>query len=120
MLYHYNYTIIIIRYSFIMFMCLNCLQIPCDNDSSTHLHEEDNISVGTIYESIDNLVLQFDDAIRNMGKNIKPATKASVKPSKKKDHSIFRQHSFLSSRSKGNKSHLWSEKRAEFEKGESD
>ena len=85
---------------------------------STQLCEdEDNVSVGTIYESIDNLVLQFDDAIRSMGENIKPGTK-DPKSTKKKDRSIFRQHSFLSSRSKSSKSKLWSEKRAEFEKGE--
>ena len=84
--------------------------------SSQVCEDEDNVSVGTIYESIDNLVLQFDDAIRNMGENIKPGAKNS-KSTKKKERSIFRQHSFLSSR-KSSKSNLWSEKRAEFEKGE--
>lgn len=94
-------------------------QTPGDGDTvSAHVCEdEDNISVGTIYESIDNLVLQFDDAIRNMGENIKSGTKSSAK-AKKKDRSIFRQHSFLSLRSKNSKSNIWSEKRAEFEKGE--
>lgn len=78
--------------------------------------DEDNISVGTIYESIDNLVLQFDDAIRNMGENIKSS---SSKPYKKKDRSLFRQHSFLSfNRNKNSKTNLWSEKRVELEKGE--
>ncbi len=62
-------------------------------------------------------MLQFDDAIRNMGENIKPGPK-NPKTDKKKDRSIFRQHSFLSSRSKGSKSKLWFEKRGEFEKGE--
>lgn len=73
--------------------------------------DEDNVSVGTIYESIDNLVLQFDDAIRNMGENISTVNK-------KKDRSLFRQHSFLSSRNRNSKSNLFSEKRAEFEMGE--
>ena len=77
------------------------------------MEDEDNTSVGTIYESIDNLVLQFDDAIRNMGENIKSGAKSSVK---KKEKSIFRQ---LSSRTKSSKSgNIFSEKRAEFEKGE--
>ena len=47
---------------------------------------------------------------------MKPGSKSSSK-AKKKDKSIFRQHSFLSLR-KSSKSNIWSEKRAEFEKGE--
>ena len=80
--------------------------------------DEDNVSVGTIYESIDNLVLQFDDAIRNMGEDIKASTSIPAKSMKKKERSIFRQHSFLSSHTRSSKSNLWSEKRSEFEKGE--
>lgn len=80
--------------------------------------DEDNVSVGTIYESIDNLVLQFDDAIRNMGENIKAGTNIPVKSRKKKERSIFHQNSFLSSHAKKSKSNLWSEKISEFEKGE--
>ena len=77
--------------------------------------DEDNDSVGTIYESIDNLVLQFDDAIRQIGENMKSDTD-STKQQKKKDRSLFRQHSFLSRKS--TKSKLLSEKQAELEKGE--
>lgn len=85
------------------------------DETSAQFVDEDNTSVGTIYESIDNLVLQFDDAIRNIGQDIQPGSKSN-KSAKKKDRSIFRQHSFLSR--KGSKSKLWSEKRTEFERGE--
>ena len=49
---------------------------------------------------------------------MKPSASNPIKPLKKKDRSIFRQHSFLSSRNRNSKPNLWSEKRAEFEKGE--
>lgn len=60
-------------------------------------------------------MLRFDDAIRNMGEDIKAGASIPVKSLKKKERSIFRQ---LSSRTRSSKSNLWSEKRSEFEKGE--
>lgn len=63
-------------------------------------------------------MLQFDDAIRNMGETMKSSSSNPMKPFKKKDRSIFRQHSFISSRNRSSKVNLLSEKRAEFEKGE--
>lgn len=104
-----------LQFVYDVFITFIHMQVVNDEEAvPAQVCEDDNVSVGTIYESIDNLVLQFDDAIRSMGENLKP----EAKPAKKKDRSIFRQHSFLSSRTKSSKSNLWSEKRSEFEKGE--
>lgn len=82
---------------------------------------DDNASEGTIYESIDNLVLQFDETIRataeamgQIGQNI-----SGGKKRKKRDRSLMRQHSFFSAKHKGSKSKLLAEKKAELAKGES-
>ena len=84
--------------------------------------DDDNASGGTIYESIDNLVLQFEDTIRETAQamgQIGQNMKSGGKKRKKKDRSLFRQTSFLSSLGKSNsKSKLISEKKAELEKGE--
>ena len=78
---------------------------------------DDSGSVGTIYESIDNLVSQFDDAIRQIGENMRSGNAQGLSK-KKKDHSLFRQHSFLLPRPKSTKSKLLTDKKAELEKGE--
>jgi len=79
------------------------------------LNDEDSGSVGTIYESIDNLVSQFDVALRQIGENMRAGSGQHL--TKTKDQSIFKQHSFLSSRSKS-KTKLLTEKKAELEKGD--
>ena len=81
--------------------------------------DEDNASVGTIYENIDNLVMQFDStmqatvqAMGQVGQQLK-----SNKKHKKKDRSLLRQASFF----KGSKSHRTSispSQMCELEKGE--
>ena len=87
--------------------------VPVDKEV-TH-NDEDSGSVGTIYESIDNLVSQFDVALRQIGENMRAGSPQSL--TKKKEQSLLRQHSFLSSRSKS-KTKLLTEKKAELEKGE--
>ena len=81
---------------------------------ATHQKDADTGSVGTIYESIDNLVLQFDNALRQIGENMG----RDGKPSGKKEHSLTKQSSFSLSRNKSTKSKLLTEKKAELEKGE--
>ena len=85
--------------------------------------DDDNASGGTIYESIDNLVQQFDETIRETAQamgQIGQSMKSGGKKRKKKDRSLFRQTSFLASlgKSSGSKSKLFLEKKAELEKGE--
>ena len=66
-------------------------------------------------------MLQFDETMRETAQamgQIGQNMKSGGKKRKKKDRSLFRQTSFLSSRSKGSKSKLISEKKAELEKGE--
>ena len=98
----------------------------------THLHifvlrvilqdgeEEDNASIGTIYENVDNLVMQFDStmqatvqAMGQVGQQLK-----SSKKHKKKERSLLRQTSFFKG-SKSQKSKLSSKQKSELEKGES-
>ena len=81
--------------------------------------EEDNVSVGTIYENIDNLVSQFDttmqatvQAMGQLGQQLK-----SNKKHKKKERPLLRQPSFFKS-SKSSKSKLSSQRKNELEKGE--
>ncbi len=76
--------------------------------ASNTCEEDDNISVGTIYESIDNLVLQFDDAFRQIVKS------GGTESTKRPERSLFQQ---LSSRGKGNKSKLF-DRKADLERGE--
>ena len=81
--------------------------------------DEDTASVGTIYESIDNLVLQFDNAIRQIGEDTYlRCSDTDPLSKKKKPHAFSKQHSFLLSRSKPSKSKLLTEKKAELERGE--
>ena len=83
--------------------------------------DDDNASEGTIYESIDNLVSQFDDAMRataaamgQIGQNMK----SGGKKRKKKHSLITRQHSFLSRKtSSGQKSNFLTDKKSELERG---
>ena len=67
-------------------------------------------------------MLQFEDTIRETAQamgQIGQNMKSGGKKRKKKDRSLFRQTSFLSSLGKGSsKSKLISEKKAELEKGE--
>ena len=81
--------------------------------------EDDNASVGTIYENIDNLVMQFDStmqatvqAMGQVGQQLK-----SHKKHKKKDRSLLRQASFFKG-SKSHKSNLSPKQKSELEKGE--
>lgn len=81
--------------------------------------EDDNASVGTIYENVDNLVMQFDSTIQatvqamgQVGHHLK-----SSKKHKKKDRSLLRQASFFKG-SKSHKSKLTSKQKSELEKGE--
>ena len=82
--------------------------------------EEDNASIGTIYENVDNLVMQFDStmqatvqAMGQVGQQLK-----SNKKHKKKERSLLRQTSFFKG-SKSQKSKLTSKQKSELEKGES-
>ena len=75
--------------------------------------------MGTIYENIDNLVMQFDStmqatvqAMGQVGQQLK-----SGKKRKKKERSLLRQPSFFKG-SKGHKSKLSLQKKTELEKGE--
>ncbi len=83
--------------------------------------DDDNGSVGTIYESIDNLVSQFDDAMRataaamgQIGQNMK----SGGKKRKKKHNVLSRQTSFLTRGKTGSKSNFLSDKKSELERGD--
>ena len=82
------------------------------------LPDDDNVSEGTIYESIDNLVSQFDDAMRatavamgQIGESMKSGGK------KRKKKLLSRQTSFLS-RAKAQKSNFLADKKSELERGD--
>lgn len=109
-----------------MFICFHKLErstlVDLSSPSLVSLQDaeaddDDNASEGTIYESIDNLVLQFDatmrateQAIGQVGQNMKGGRRR-----KKKE--LSRQGSFFS-KHKGQKLKLLQEKKAELERGE--
>ena len=81
--------------------------------------DDDTASVGTIYENIDNLVMQFDStmqatvqAMGQVGQQLK-----SNKKHKKKDRSLLRQTSFFKG-SKSHKSKLSAQQKSVLERGE--
>ncbi len=91
------------------------MPLPEDDD-------DDNGSECTIYESIDNLVSQFDDAMRAtaaaMGQ-IGQSMKSGGKKRKKKHNLLSRQTSFLTWGAKStHKPNFLSEKKSELERGD--
>ena len=81
--------------------------------------DDDTASVCTIYENIDNLVLQFDStmqatvqAMGQFGQQL-----GNSKKQKKKDRSLLRQASFFKG-GKGSKSRLSAKQKSELERGE--
>ena len=91
--------------------------VPVQQDAKVE-ENNDNDSVGTIYENIDNLVMQFDStmqatvqAMGQVGQHLK-----SSKKRKKKERTLLRQPSFFKG-IKSHKSKLPAQKKAELEKG---